>query len=579
MAIDEDNHEWSDWQVVTAAKCNAEGVEKRTCECGNVAEETRAISKTVHVFKNGICTGCGADERITWLEVGASDIAFEDGLWTVTTSGGSQNVVLKAAAVNSYLDAGATTLSVKLASEGATFELTELAPKAYWKNSIMGNITISEANRDQDLTVKAYFNDGNKNGAYTVAVTTQKAFSVEDPSTWLLGANNNAGATLVDSYANEVYTLTGEETNSSTGGDFAFFLKADLIATWLEQGATDVNIVLGSKSGQSASFSSSVSGTLVAGNVTLATTAALTEAMATEGLKVGLYYRAYAADTTVDGFTVKVSPVIPASYANKASWIEGNVAGDGTAVVEYVDGVWSLTAERNDKTALKGNFSWTLDANVVNAMIEKGVTSLTVSIGAKEGEGFKSVWTNQSAGTKLYSYYKELNTLTLAQDTAITVLFYMMPLSESESTAAGFETTAPFTGYTIGIQENYTPSYDNKATWLSSSAMLFTYENNAWTSSFASSSGTRAFTLEKDVVNAMLAKGVTSVTITIGAKEGETIISTYNSGGAALTGTATETKTHTLTADTALSISFYTRADGTKPYTGYVVTITENTEA
>ncbi len=67
-AIAKVDHTWGDWTVTTAATCNAEGVETRTCSvCGE--SETKAIAKTAHDWSDwtvttaATCTAEGVETR------------------------------------------------------------------------------------------------------------------------------------------------------------------------------------------------------------------------------------------------------------------------------------------------------------------------------------------------------------------------------------------------------------------------------------------------------------------------------------------------------------------------------------
>ena len=53
-------HDWSDWTVTTEPTCTEEGVETRSCACGET--ETRAVEALGHDFVDGVCTRCGATQ-------------------------------------------------------------------------------------------------------------------------------------------------------------------------------------------------------------------------------------------------------------------------------------------------------------------------------------------------------------------------------------------------------------------------------------------------------------------------------------------------------------------------------------
>ena len=87
-------HAFGEWAVTTAATCTANGVETRTCSCGE--EETKSINATGHSFGNwtvttaATCTANGVETRACSCgeeetkSINATGHSF--GNWTVTTA-------------------------------------------------------------------------------------------------------------------------------------------------------------------------------------------------------------------------------------------------------------------------------------------------------------------------------------------------------------------------------------------------------------------------------------------------------------------------------------------------------------
>ncbi len=50
-------HSYGDWVTVTEPSCTSQGLQVRTCECGE--QETRSIPALGHNFEDGVCTVCG----------------------------------------------------------------------------------------------------------------------------------------------------------------------------------------------------------------------------------------------------------------------------------------------------------------------------------------------------------------------------------------------------------------------------------------------------------------------------------------------------------------------------------------
>ena len=53
----EHTHTFGEWVIVTQPTCQAEGLRRQTCSCGEVREEP--LPRTEHSYKYGICTDCG----------------------------------------------------------------------------------------------------------------------------------------------------------------------------------------------------------------------------------------------------------------------------------------------------------------------------------------------------------------------------------------------------------------------------------------------------------------------------------------------------------------------------------------
>ena len=75
-------HNWSDWAVTTPATCTEDGVETRSCSCGE--SETRVIPALGHNYEDGTCTNCGEKEPVTnpFIDV-PEGIFLEPVLWAV----------------------------------------------------------------------------------------------------------------------------------------------------------------------------------------------------------------------------------------------------------------------------------------------------------------------------------------------------------------------------------------------------------------------------------------------------------------------------------------------------------------
>ena len=62
-------HTFGGWVPVTQPTCQAEGLRRQTCSCGEVREEP--LPRTEHSYKYGICTDCGN------LQPGAEQFTLE----------------------------------------------------------------------------------------------------------------------------------------------------------------------------------------------------------------------------------------------------------------------------------------------------------------------------------------------------------------------------------------------------------------------------------------------------------------------------------------------------------------------
>lgn len=53
-------HSFGEWVTVTEPTCQAEGLRRQTCSCGEVREE--AVPAAAHRYENGVCADCGAEQ-------------------------------------------------------------------------------------------------------------------------------------------------------------------------------------------------------------------------------------------------------------------------------------------------------------------------------------------------------------------------------------------------------------------------------------------------------------------------------------------------------------------------------------
>ena len=52
-------HDYGEWVIAIPSTCLSEGLEERICANNCNDKLTRVIEKKEHIFKNGMCTGCG----------------------------------------------------------------------------------------------------------------------------------------------------------------------------------------------------------------------------------------------------------------------------------------------------------------------------------------------------------------------------------------------------------------------------------------------------------------------------------------------------------------------------------------
>ena len=67
----EHTHVFGEWTTVTEATCTEDGLQERTCECGE--KEDSIISKTKHEINNNMCQLCG---KSTIPYIGSNGIWF-----------------------------------------------------------------------------------------------------------------------------------------------------------------------------------------------------------------------------------------------------------------------------------------------------------------------------------------------------------------------------------------------------------------------------------------------------------------------------------------------------------------------
>lgn len=196
-------HEWSDWEVTTAATCTEKGVETRTCECGE--EETREIAALGHNWgaaeiENGNyvkeCSRCHTKQTLG--AVGSSEeyplvVSTADALTAAMQDGGyiqlSADATVTAADLNAALAANRTA--------PATANAQEFVPAPIYIDLNGNEMTVSSEAEEMTVVVESGQTLCISNGTLTANNTTGSGTSFL----------NKANSTMI--FQDLVVTATG----------------------------------------------------------------------------------------------------------------------------------------------------------------------------------------------------------------------------------------------------------------------------------------------------------------------------------------------------------------------------------
>ena len=151
---DHTEHVFGEWRITTPATCVSEGVETRTCSCGET--ETRPVAATgVHVYgTDNTCTACG--ERLAFTD-GLVLTSIENGAaYAVTHVGTSatERIVLPAyhegkpvtALLGLLVDAEGTVSAQRITSVELSAKITYVDPKAFEGCTVLSTLTVAAGN-------------------------------------------------------------------------------------------------------------------------------------------------------------------------------------------------------------------------------------------------------------------------------------------------------------------------------------------------------------------------------------------------------------------------------------------------